>query len=164
MERSAKDMKKVLAITLLVILSLSGSVWAVGTDVQKMQCSDGKTQCVVTITWVAHTDGTWTSRAITASYIASLQDMYLYEMETDPGSPAPASYGVTILRANTGFSYDVLGGRGASRSATVTEGVLPANTTGSRYPGVAKGDTWTLGISGATNSGATGVIRLWFVK
>jgi hypothetical protein len=157
-------MRKMLGVllTFILVLVLCQSSFGASSAVQSLKCSDGKTICCLTIDWTAHTDGSFTSVAL--NYLNALGDSWLYEVETDPGSPAPAAYDVTLVRTNTGFSYDVLGGRGASRSATVTGAFLPTNESGSRFVPVGKGDTWTLGISGATNSGAKGVIRLWFSR
>jgi hypothetical protein len=156
-------------LVLLLVLGSFQAVWAVGTYTEGFRCYGNGSACVWTISWTAHTDGTWTARSLAATAagaksLTALAGYYLYEMETDPsGSAAPASYAVTLTATGTDFSYDILGGRGASRSATVTQSVFPANTTGSRFP-VIGNDTYTLGITGATNNGAKGVIRFWFVK
>ena len=149
----------------LALLGLVGKAEAVSSLSQAFRCYGNGDTCVLTLTWTAHTDGSFTSTAITAATMTKLANYYLYEMETDPGSTAPtADYDIVITASATGYSYDVLGGRGADRSATVTQSVLPANTTGSRFAPVNGSDTWTLGISGNSQNGATGIIRLIFVK
>jgi hypothetical protein len=158
-----KKLLGILAIVGLLVVSSFQVAQAVSSVVETFKCYGGGGVCLMTLTWTAHTDGSVTSVALSSANLAKIQDYYLFEMETDPGSPAPASYGVTLTKSATNFSLDVLGGQGASRSATVTQSVYPKNTDSYRYPPVG-GDTWTLGISGATTSGAKGVIRLWFVR
>lgn len=160
-------MKRLLGFLLVLSLVLGGvqAANAVSSMTQAFRCYGNGDTCILTLTWTAHTDGSFTSTAITAATLTKLANYYLYEMETDPGSTAPTDlYDIVITASATGYSYDVLGGRGANRSTTVTQSVLPANTTGSRFVPVNGSDTWTVGISGNSQNGATGVIRLIFVK
>jgi hypothetical protein len=157
--------KKLLGLLVAILLVLGSVQAALSASVvtQAIKCYGNGSVCLVTLNWTAHTDGTVTSVALDSAKMTTLAGYYLYNVETDPGSPAPAIYGVTLTRSATGYSYDCLGGAGASRSATVTQAIYPKNTDTYAYPAVGD-DTWTLGISGATTSGAKGVIRLWFVK
>jgi hypothetical protein len=167
-DRKGISMKKKLLGLMLVFLLVLGSVQAalaVSSLTQAIRCyGTNGAICVMTLTWTAHTDGSFTSTALTAANMATVAGYYLLEMETDPGSTAPTDlYDIVITASATGYSYDVLGGAGANRSTTVTQAVYPKNTDTYRYQPVT-GDTWTLGISGNSQNGATGVIRLIFGK
>jgi hypothetical protein len=159
-------MKKLLGLMLVGILVLgSVQVALASTLVQTLRCYGNGSVCLLTLKWVATTStGAFTATAIDTAKMTTLAGYYLYEMETDPGTPSPqADYDITLTSTATGYSKDVLGGAGADRSATVTQSVYPKNTDTYRYPPVG-GDTWTLAITGNNVSVAEGLIRLWFVK
>lgn len=167
MEKGNEMKKKLLGLMLGITLVLGSvqAVLAVSSLTQAIRCyGTGGNVCVMTLSWTAHTDGSFTSTALTAANMTTVAGYYLMEMETDPGGTAPtADYDIVITASATGYSFDVLGGAGANRSATVTQAVYPKNTDTYRYKAVT-GDTWTLGISGNSQNGAVGVIRLFFAK
>lgn len=99
------------------------------------------------ISFVAHTDGTFTSYAMTEAI-----NGYVWMVVTDPGSTAPtASYDITLLDAQ---GVDIMSGNLADRSATVTEQAYPTRIR----PVNGK---LTLTISNNSANGATGDVYIY---
>jgi len=154
-------MKKILGvITLCLGLLWTTGAFAVEGLTQSLRCYGTGAVCVLTLSWTAASNGTFTSRAITASYVTTLENHFMYLIETDPGTAPTAAYDIVL---NNARGLDILGGAGMNKSATVTERVFPMVNGGNGFPPVA-GETLTLGISGNSTDTATGVIKLWFTK
>lgn len=83
---------------------------------------------LLTVSWVgdASSGAVPTTTLIRSSQVMEdTNGLYLYQMITDPGSPAPTTlYDITLV-ASTGL--DMLGAAGADRSATVTESAVPSS-------------------------------------
>jgi len=156
---------RIVILATIVSLLFAGFAFAGGTLVQGIPKCYGQAQnaCIMTLTWTGSAaDGNFTSTAITAAHVDKLSGFYLYQIETDPGSTAPtANYDITLTDST---SFDILGGRGNNKSATLTEAAIPANSTGSFYPVIMAAETYTLAITGNTAPSSGGVIRLYFVK
>ncbi len=135
-----------------------------GTITQKMQ-SWGSSR---NGTWVMHFTLTCTGDSSDGSFPATvlgykraIRGARLEAMETNPGTTAPtALYDVTLTDDG---GYDLLGGAGANRSATVTERVIPVLGTGTYGTASVNGDT-TVNITNNSVNSAGIVIDLWFSK
>lgn len=147
---------------ILLVLLWATQAMAASSCTQALKCfGDGKL-CVLTMTWTAHTDGSFTAVNVGATHLNTLAPYLLFLMRTDPGSPAPqALYDITLTDAHG----DILGGMGANRSATATESVVPKiDGTNNLWGTVPWRTSLQLGITGNNVNGATGVIEFWFVK
>ncbi len=82
----------------------------------------------------------------------------LLRLMTNPGTPAPTAAYDVVIEDEDGF--DVLGGLGANRSATITEEGEIKGTTYRRIVGSAL----TLKISGNIVNGAKGIVRLYVAR
>jgi hypothetical protein len=75
-------------------------------------------------------------------------------VETQPGSPAPTSYGATFTDS---LGLDLFLGNVASRSTTATQQVnIQAN--------IPLGGPYTFALSGQTNASATGTLVIWLLN
>jgi hypothetical protein len=159
-----REMKKIVSlfVFVLVLFGLApASVLAAGSATQTIKCYGDGSHCLLTIRWVASTEGTFTSVTIDATKLATLAGYYLYLLETTPGSPTPATYSITL----SDVRGDILGGVGASRSTTVFQREVPRLSAANSIYGAAPWITsLTLAITGASTSGAQGIIDLMFVR
>lgn len=156
-------MKRLLGVFLILwVLLWSTGVMAASTCTQGLKCFGSGELCVLTMTWVAHTDGSFTAVNVSATHLATLENHMLFLMRTDPGTTAPtAAYDITLTDAHG----DILGGMGANRSATLTESVVPKIDGTNNLWGTAPWRTsLQLGITGNSTNGGNGVIEFWFVK
>jgi len=103
-----------------------------------------------TITWIAHTDGTF------ADYVMEMSVWgWLTQITTDPGPGTfpTDNYDIVLIGS---YSNDLAGGELADRSEDDGEQVLPLLGSAYGYP-LAKG-TPTLRITGNSVNGATGKV------
>lgn len=112
---------------------------------------------VITITWIAHTDGTLTAKAFSDVFTQDIPANIQYAV-TDPGSPAPTdNYDITVTDAN---GNDIFGGELTNRDASASESVEPAIP----YIRVNLKDL-TFNLSGNSENAATGVVKIYcYVK
>ena len=97
----------------------------------------------------------------TLGFSNALRGFRLESMETDPGPVSPTGlYDVTVTDAG---GYDLLGGAGVNRSATVTERAVPVITTGIVGTVAVNGNT-TINITGNSVNSAQTTITLFFSK
>ena len=109
---------------------------------------------VMTVTWTAHTDGSFTSTA--TPYFDGMVVM----AETNPGSTAPtANYDITLTSSD---GVDVFGGSLANRHTSTSERAMPLQN--GNYTAVPVAGALTVGITGNSQSGATGTIKIYYVK
>jgi hypothetical protein len=157
-------MKKII-LAILVVMVMAPQSWAASSATMSLDASISDKR-IVTISWIAHTDGTFTSVS-TDSYYSSagktitqeIKGYYLYSVETDPGSTAPQDdYDITLTDAN---GLDIAGGLLANRDTTNTE-MVNVGTASFGYP-VIRGPL-TVAISGNNVNSATGRIILILVK
>jgi len=157
-------MKKLLrGLVLGLLIMLAGTqAFAASSCTQALQCSGNGYLCTLTMTWVAHTDGTFTSVAVDSAKLGTLTGYFLYMVRSDPGTTAPtANWDFTLTDAHG----DILGGMGANHSATATESFIPKiDATNLIYGAVPWRTSLTLAISGNSVNAATGVIEFFFVK
>lgn len=159
-------MKKFLLFVLIMSMFLIPDFsWAVPNSVvsigspQNFVINGVKSVKVVTVTWTADTvDGTITSQ--TFPILAyGLQGWRLFSAETDPGSPAPTIYAVTLKDSH---GFDTLGGKLATCSATVTElWYMLTATTG--LPIMYENLTLAIVQTATATNAAQGVLILTFV-
>jgi len=118
-----KRMCHILKLAIL-LLSLPALALAAGTVTQSTTCDGQLRQCTLTFSWTGDaSNGTVPATATSTENTGFIKGMYLYLVETDPGSTAPTTlYDITLVDLN---SLDVMGGTLANRSATVTENAMP---------------------------------------
>jgi len=109
---------------------------------------------VINIAWVGDAgDG-----SVPATTLEKVRGM-LVRLVTNPGTPAPTDdYDITLVDRD---GLDVLDGAGANRDTANSE-EEPISMTGG-IPRVLDGEDLTLNISGNTQAGAQGVIRLFVI-
>jgi hypothetical protein len=107
---------------------------------------------VISISWVAHTDGTFTDYTIPGGKVKGV----LERLVVDPGATAPTNlYDVTIVDED---GVDVLGGGGANLlTATTEEKAVPLGT----YHLRTLANVLKLQIANNSQNGALGLIRLY---
>lgn len=111
---------------------------------------------VITVTWVAHTDGT-----VTAETIDIDPQGYVFMVVTNPGGTAPTTlYDITLTDAD---GVDIMGGKLADRSATASEQAIPAVMTGV-YGGRYVIGGLTLNISNNSVNGAGGTVVIYVAR
>ena len=145
---------KRLLISLALMIAIALPAMAVGSITQTSALHRSTGLLTVTFSWTADSgDGTVPSTATDAAITASASGYFLYQVETDPGSPAPtAAYDIVI---NDAGGADLMGAALADRSATVTEVAFPA--TASRQVDTAL----TLVITANSVHSATGTVKLY---
>lgn len=110
---------------------------------------------IITVTWIAHTDGTFTNYTILGGKVNGVLERII----TDPGVTAPTSnYDITVLDED---GIDVLGGGGMNRHASTTEEA--ACPLGSYFLRTLS-NVLTLAIANNAVNGATGTLRLYVRK
>ena len=94
--------------------------------------------------------------AVTAKASNDVITGWVAEAETNPGSPSPtALYDITLTNAD---AADVIGGKCADRSATLTEVEMPLIGTG--YGEKFVNSILTLNISGQSVNSAVGTFKI----
>lgn len=157
---------KILFIIAMLLLLPVGA-FAGGACVQSpVKCGSDAYQCNVTFTCTGSADdGNFTSAtgmAFNTANLKTLNKYFLYNVCSDPGSPAPtASYSFTLSDTHR----DILGGMGASRSTSATECFVPKiDTTNSIYGATPWKTSMTLAITGNSEASAVTVIDFYFVR
>lgn len=152
-------MKKINAIlllilTLLILLGTWDYSHAASSATQSQSCKGN--YCVLKFTWIAHTDGTFTS---VASGVAI--NGYIVKVITNPGSTAPtALYDITLTNTD---GEDVVHGALANRSATATEAIVPIPADNATVYGAAP--TYgiiTLNISNNSVNSGNGTVSILY--
>lgn len=106
----------------------------------------------VTISWTAHTDGTFTATSIDLAG-------FVLKVVTNPGSTAPtANYDIAFNDPDDS-SFDAMGGLLANRHTSNTEHVYPYVTAA--ITPVFLAGTYQLAITNNSVNGATGQIILY---
>ena len=120
----------------------------------------------VQLAWVGDSsNGSVPATALSADVLSKVAGDYLFMLKTVPGAVAsggvvPTSYSITLTDSD---GLDVLGGVGATRSATVVERTIPKqDSSQALYGPVYTSLPLTLNITGQTNVSATGSIYLYF--
>lgn len=150
----------VLLLLLLLLtfhLSLFTSLtWAAGNTDQRCE-DDGDDGYVWIITFSADASAaTIPSTTMSNDCIRDIRGTYLYQVDTDPASPAPTDdWDITI--SASGGSTDVMGSQCLNRDATNSETCYPLNYYLVDAP-------LTMGISGNLVNSATGTVKVFFVK
>ena len=135
-----------------------------GTSLQSRidyKTSDGILMAAdVFITLTGDGTGNWPSPAFQADVLAATAGMHLESVEYQAGSPAPNTFGITLL---TAFGNDLLGAQAASVAASPKYYIpYPAAVL---YKGVPRGKSITLNVSlQQTIANAVGNFTFHFVK
>jgi hypothetical protein len=160
-------MIKRLFLAIIVLLALSSGSWAaaVGTISQTIDTNFielSRVSKVVTFTCVASADnGSYPATATSTEITGALRGYYLYKLIIKPGTTNPtASWGFTLV---DGDGLDILGGAGASMSASAVAMIAPKlnSTTYFAQPII---DTLTLNITANSVHSAGITIKAIFVK
>ena len=162
-------MKKLIVATISLFFILSGVSFAQGAmDQSGPESPPEYTEIIqITFAFVADGAGAVPDTDITASNLAAIGGMWLFQVITVPGTgTAPAAgWDIEILETLDGGSYDVMGGAIADRSATDTEKAVPLVVNAGQTFGalVPCNDTWTISVSNV-GANAEGLIALYFVR
>ena len=135
-----------------------------GTITQKLQSWGSAREGTTMMHYILTCTGDASNGSFPATALGlkrALRGCRLEAMETHPGPTAPtALYDITITDDG---GFDMLGGAGADRSATVTERVVPVVANGivgtTQVSGVV-----TLNITNNSVNSAVIVIDLWFSR
>lgn len=142
---------KVLSMILVLILICTGTAAFGASILTQTRTSPTYNVEKWTLSWTAHTDGSFTSTASTWNV-----DGYILLVVTDPGSPAPTdNYGITLTDSD---GIDVMGGALANRDTSTTEEAIPSN--GARFVS----GKITIAISSNAVNGAKGIIYIYIYK
>jgi hypothetical protein len=154
-------------IVMATLLLFSTGAFAGGVCTQTaVKCGPDAYQCNVTFTCVGSAaDGNFTGAtgmAFNAANLNTLNKYFLYNVCSDPGSPAPtASYSFTL----SDIHRDILGGMGATRSTSATECFVPKiDTANSIYGATPWKTSMTLAITGNSQASAVTVLDFYFVR
>ena len=110
---------------------------------------------VLSLVWTAHTDGVFTTTAISARNMNHIKGLWLDRVVTKPGSTAPTSqYNVTLLGPD---SEDIVDGALKDRDAVSSEQEL----AGDAFTRVRIPPSLSLAISGNSVNSATGTVTLY---
>jgi hypothetical protein len=140
-------MKKLFLAVALVMVMCSG-VYAADSTVTETMTWRGNDMFIISLDWIAATDGTFTSYVL-----KSPTPGCLFYVITNPGSPAPTdNYDITVLNSD---GIDMAGGQLVDRDTANSEDVKLA-TVRCSY------DTVTVTISNNSEALAAGTIRLFF--
>jgi len=168
-------MKKVFLFSLLLILIVPAMAFSAGTlsITSTADIVSGAPSKIITIAGVAAADdGTWPALAIDVSATGT-EGNFLAEVEVDPGNAtAPNALTVKLYytddyTANTTNAYDLLGGAGASLSATTTTNFTPIfdTTTAQRgYKFISRNLTLVVTQAAVAVNSATVGIKLTFAR
>lgn len=157
-------MKKILGIVLISLFLIYGNAFGTAGTVTDNGANgvwpaQNNSKCFqVVLTWTDNSTATGTSVPATATTLPI--NGYVTRVVTDPGGTAPtALYDITLTTTNNG--EDIMGGKLADRSATVTEAMRPYDSASGTY-----GDTYVAGtlILTVTNNlvnSATGTVTIY---
>lgn len=145
-------MKKLITILLLILIIPSFAIAASSQTQAHAVALVGLHK--LEISWVAHTDGSYTSFST-----GSVSGVILGVL-TDPGSTAPQdNYDITLKNS---YGLDVMGGSLADRDTADTEYIQPYNATQNTYMSMPNHGALTLAISGNNVNGATGKVVIYY--
>lgn len=143
-----------LAVLIILSVLLTSQVYAASSATEAWEAIGSEID-VVTISWTAHTDGSFTSYAIHSSpyYLGTRVKGCLFYVITNPGSVAPTDdYDITLLNSD---GIDIAGGQLANRDTATSEDVKLTTARCVNGP-------LTVTISNNIVASATGTIILFF--
>lgn len=153
-------MKRLVLFLVLASILITSQAWAIGSCVMTAQervAIDGRNQrTYLTLTCTGDAGGITAYSLDPATY--GVRGWYLYNVTTDPGTPAPtAAYDITLVVNGE----DIAGSKLIDRSSTATETVAIAPTT----PGYHMMDSaMVITFANETDAGAIIVIKFRFTS
>ncbi len=155
-------MKKIMILAMGFILLFSSFSFAAGLTFVSLTFSstDKKQIAELVYTWETAANGVFPTESLARGITGQLKWYYLDMMITDPLTPAPTTLYDIVIRDQ--YTVDILGGKGADRSATEGEQVVP-------QVGGVEGDRLIttelqVEISGNSVNAASGKFVLIFIK
>jgi hypothetical protein len=154
-------MKKLLLLVLgILILSASLSFAAGTVTTTLVRPNEGSRVLIFTCT--ADVSGSIPVTTTNVSMTNELQGWWAYYVVTNPGTSMTADYDITLTDAD---GIDIMGGKLADRSATVSQSVVPyIDSTNGIYGGRAMNGTLTLTITNNTANTSTVVVKVFFAR
>lgn len=146
------------AISLIAVLCLFWSMaFAVGSVTETVDELPGARGYVVTFSWTGDSaDGSVPSTATAAATNIILKGMFLYMVETNPGSTAPTDNYDIVL--NNAGSVDLMAGAMANRDTANTEIAFPTSATPSVDTAI------TMVLTNQSVNSATGTVKMYFSR
>ena len=141
------EMKKLIIVLIMFMVSIASAE----TDITNHQFGAMK---VMVINWTAEANGTFI-----AAETNTINGTVGW-VETKPGTTAPTTLYDITLKNND--AYDVMGGKLADRSATLTEGVAPYDPVNDLFVNYPVRGPLTIAITNNSVASATGTITIFY--